>query len=59
MSDNKRNVDTNDLSQKSDGPQNPSGQGANSRNRVEAEAEAKDNRQAGREGRAKGQGGGA
>lgn len=57
MSDNKRNVDTDDLSPKSEGPQNPSGQGTKNRNRVEAEADAKDNRQAGRDGRAKGQGG--
>jgi len=53
VSDNKRNVDTDRLSPKSEGPQNPSGQGTRDRNRVESEQAAKDNRDAGRRGNAK------
>lgn len=51
MSDNKRNVDTDRLAKASQGNAMPSGTGTHATHRVEAEAETKDNKRAGAEGR--------
>jgi hypothetical protein len=56
MSENKRNVDTADLSGPSQGNDSPAGTGAHDVNRVKAERETQDNKAKGTEGRKAGYG---
>jgi hypothetical protein len=56
MSENKRNVDTENLSKESDGSGLPTGTGTHDRHRVEAERATEDNKAKGTEGRKAGYG---